>query len=58
MFGLNNFRRFIQSFQHAIGVDDPDLQHGRIGREDADRKSLHRAGSRIKASRYIAQPHA
>jgi hypothetical protein len=36
---LNRLRRLI-SLTQAIGIDDPDLQHGRIGREAADRKGF------------------
>jgi hypothetical protein len=50
VFGLKKLRRFINSLKRAIGVDDPDLQHGSIGREAADKKNA-RAVKRIKTSR-------
>ena len=40
MFGLNRLLRFINSLKQAIGIDDPELQHGRIGREEADKKGF------------------
>ena len=43
MFVLTNFRRFINSFKQVIGIADPDLQHGRIGREETIKRTLRAA---------------
>jgi hypothetical protein len=56
MIGLDEIRGFVNSVKQAIGVDDPDLQHGRIGREAADKESRRAAAMRTKASRGRFQP--
>jgi hypothetical protein len=40
MFALNRLFHFIDSLKKVIGIGDPDLQHGRIGREAAEKKGL------------------
>ncbi len=46
MSGLNRLLGFVNSLKQAIGIGDPDLQRGRIGREEADKKALRAMGQK------------
>jgi hypothetical protein len=47
----NILRRFVDAFNRAIGIDDPDLRHGRIGPMESDEKIRDAEDQTVRAGR-------
>jgi hypothetical protein len=58
MIGLDNLHHFVSSVKHVIGLDDPDLQHGRLGRKKADEDSRRAVARHVTANRDVFRPGA